>query len=492
VAPDTAAPGGPSRGVRGGPATARRRDHHAEREIVLEDLFQLRERGTDARREIAAGTTTFLTMAYIIVVQPAVLSGRMFGLETGLDFGAVTTATCLAAALSTALMALYARTPIAQAPGMGENFFFVLTVIPAAAAAGYANAWQVALGVVFLAGVLFLLITLLGLGTLLTDAISPSLRAGIAGGIGLFIAFIGLQNAGLVLKDPGTTVRLNPDWLSPDLIVFFSGLFTAGALHARRVRGAILWGIGVATLTAVVLKTATAGAVGAEMERFAIADAIVAAPPSLSPTFLKMDLAAALSLAMLPYVLVLLLMDFFDTLGTLVGVTEAAGLVEKGAFPHPQRAYLSDAVGTVAGAAMGTSTVTSFIESAAGVEQGARTGLAGLTTAALFVLALFFAPVVAMVGSYPPLTAPALVLVGAMMLRSVLRIDWSDTTEALPAFLILIGIPLSYSISDGLALGFVTYAILKIGSGRARELRWPMAATALVLLLYLVILRGGS
>jgi AGZA family xanthine/uracil permease-like MFS transporter len=455
---------------------------------MLDHLFQLEQRGTDSRREILAGTTTFLTMAYIIVVQPAVLSGEMFGTETGLDFGAVTTATCLAAALATAVMALYARTPIAQAPGMGENFFFVLTVIPAAAAAGHENAWQVALGVVFLAGLLFLLITLLGMRRLLSDAISPSLRAGIAGGIGLFIAFIGLQGAGLVLQAPGTLVRLNPDWLSPGLIVFFSGLFAAAALHARRVRGSILWGIAIATLVAAVLKAVLPGAA---MGGFAIADAILAVPHSISPTLFKMDIAAALSLAMLPYVLVLLLMDFFDTLGTLVGVTEAAGLVEKGAFPHPERAYISDALGTVAGAAMGTSTVTSFIESAAGVEQGARTGLASLTTAALFLVALFFAPLVTMMGSYPPLTAPALVLVGAMMLRSVKRIEWSDTTEALPAFLILIGIPLSYSISDGLALGFIAYPVLKLASGRARELRWPMTGTAVVLLLYLVFLRGS-
>jgi AGZA family xanthine/uracil permease-like MFS transporter len=459
---------------------------------MLDHFFQLEERGTDARREILAGTTTFLTMAYIIVVQPAVLSGEMFGTETGLDFGAVTTATCLAAALATALMALYARTPIAQAPGMGENFFFVLTVIPAAAAAGHANAWQVALGVVFLAGLLFLLVTLLGMRRLLSDAISPSLRAGIAGGIGLFIAFIGLRNAGLVLEAPGTVVRMNPDWLSPGLLVFFCGLFAAAGLHARRVRGSILWGIAVATLVAIVLKVVLPGAAASAMGGFAIADSIVAVPSPISPTLFKMDIVGALSLAMLPYVLVLLLMDFFDTLGTLVGVTEAAGLVEKGAFPHPERAYISDAVGTVAGAAMGTSTVTSFIESAAGVEQGARTGLAGLTTAALFLLALFFAPIVTMVGSYPPLTAPALVLVGAMMLRSVRRIDWTDTTEALPAFLILIGIPLSYSISDGLALGFIAYPILKLVSGRARELRWPMTATAVVLLLYLVFLRGGG
>jgi AGZA family xanthine/uracil permease-like MFS transporter len=387
-------------------------------------------------------------------------------------------------------MGLYARTPIAQAPGMGENFFFVLTVIPAAAAAGYANAWQVALGVVFIAGLLFLLITLLGMRKLLSEAISPSLRAGIAGGIGLFIAFIGLRNAGLVIEAPGTVLRLNPEWLSPGLLVFFCGFFAAAALHARRVRGAILWGIVVATLAALVAKAFLPGAAGSEMEGFAIADDVLALPPPISPTLFKMDIAAALSLVMLPYVLVLLLMDFFDTLGTLVGVTEAAGLVEKGAFPHPERAYVSDAVGTVAGAAMGTSTVTSFIESAAGVEQGARTGLASLTTAALFLLALFFAPIVAMVGSYPPLTAPALVLVGAMMLRSVRRIDWTDTSEALPAFLILIGIPLSYSISDGLALGFIAYPVLKLASGRVRELRWPMTVTAVVMLAYLVFLRS--
>jgi AGZA family xanthine/uracil permease-like MFS transporter len=459
---------------------------------MLDDFFELEKRGTDFRREIAAGATTFLTMSYIIVVQPAVLSGRMFGIDTGLDFGAVTTATCLAAALATALMALYARTPIAQAPGMGENFFVALTVIPAAAAAGHSNPWQVALGVVFVSGLLFLLLSLLGWRRVLSDAISPSLRAGIAGGIGLFIAFIGLRNAGLVLADPATAVRLNPDWLSPDLLVFFCGLFAAAGLHARRVPGSILWGIGVATLVAVLLDLLLPDAARSGMGDFAIAGGILAPPPSISPTLFKMDLIGVLTVPMLSYVLVLLLMDFFDTLGTLVGVTEAAGLVEKGAFPHPERAYLSDAVGTVVGAAMGTSTVTSFIESAAGVEQGARTGLAGLTTALLFLLALFFAPLVATVGSYPPLTAPALVLVGAMMLRSVRRIDWFDTTEALPAFLILIGIPLSYSIIDGLAVGLIAYPVVKLASGRARELRWPMVASGVVLLLYLVILHGAK
>src|SRR5882672_2854823 len=223
---------------------------------MLEKLFRLSENQTTARTEIIAGVTTFLTMAYIIFVQPAVLSGKMFGMDTGMDFGAVTTATCLAAALATALMALLARYPIAQAPGMGENFFFVFSAIPAATAAGFANGWQVALGCVFVSGVLFLILSLVGLREMIFNAVSPSMKNGIAAGIGLFIAFIGLQNAGVIIKDPGTAVKLNAHFASPDLIVFFIGLLTTAVLHARKVRGSILWGIlGAATL-AVALKFA--------------------------------------------------------------------------------------------------------------------------------------------------------------------------------------------------------------------------------------------
>src|SRR5437899_129996 len=210
---------------------------------MIERLFKLSENRTNARTELLAGLTTFLTMAYIIFVQPAVLSGKMFGKDTGMDFGAVTTATCLSAALATGIMALYARYPIAQAPGMGENFFFVFSAIPAAVAAGFSNGWQVALGVVFISGLLFLLLSLVGLRELLFNAISPSLKNGIAAGIGLFIAFIGLQNAGLIIKDPGTAVKLNAHFASPDLIVFFVGLLVTAVLHTRNVRGSILWGI---------------------------------------------------------------------------------------------------------------------------------------------------------------------------------------------------------------------------------------------------------
>jgi AGZA family xanthine/uracil permease-like MFS transporter len=468
---------------------------------MLERLFRLSENQTSVRTEWLAGVTTFLTMAYIIVVQPAVLSGAMFGKPTGMDFGAVTAATCLSAALATAIMALYARYPIAQAPGMGENFFFVFSAVPAAAAAGFANPWQVALGAVFISGVLFLILSLVGLRELIFNAVSPSLKHGIAAGIGLFIAFIGLQNAGLILKDPGTAVKLNPQFASPDLLVFFFGLLLTAVLQVRRVRGSILWGIIGATSLAVAIKIAlpllpsmiaaspeVAGS--ALAQRFQLAKAVVASPPSLAPTAFKIDLVHALSPRMLPFIFVFLVMLVFDAIGTLIGVCEQAGFIKDNRLPRARQAMLSDAIGTVAGAALGTSTVTSFIESAAGVEQGGRTGLTGLVVAGLFILALFFSPLIAMIGTYPPITAPALVVVGAMMIRNVAKIDWQDYSESIPAFLILIGIPLAYSIADGLALGLISYPIIKLFSGRGRSLGWLTYALAMVLLLYFALVRS--
>ncbi len=462
----------------------------------LERFFHLSENRTSVRTEVLAGVTTFLTMAYIIVVQPAVLSGAMFGMKTGLDFGAVTTATCLAAALATALMAFLANYPIAQAPGMGQNFFFVFSVIPAATVAGFANGWQVALGCVFVSGILFLILSLAGLREMIFNAISPSMKCAIAAGIGLFIAFIGLQNTGLIVKDAGSAVKLNAHFASPDLIVFFTGLLATAVLFARKVRGAILWGIVIATTLAVVLKLALSPAISPLVadsmlvKQFVFAKGIVAAPPSLAPTFLQMDIVHALSPTMLPFVFVFFFMLTFDAIGTLVGVSEQAGLMRGNKLPRAKQAMVSDAVGTVAGAALGTSTVTSFIESAAGVEQGGRTGLTGLVVAALFLLALFFSPLIAMVGSYPPITASALVIVGAMMLQSVAKIEWRDHTESIPAFLTLIGIPLSYSIADGLALGFISYPIIKFFSGRGREAGWLTYVLAVLLVLYFVFVRS--
>ncbi len=463
--------------------------------------FRLAEHGTTVRTELLAGLTTFLTMAYIIVVQPAVLSGAMFGTATGMDFGAVMTATCLAAAVATAVMGLYARYPIALAPGMGENFFFVLSALPAAAAAGFAAPWRVALGVVAISGMLFLVVSVVGLRETLMDAVSPSMKNGMAVGIGFFIAFIGFQNTRLILPAGGTCVRLNPQFASPDLVVFFAGLILTVALHTRRVRGAILWGMLGACLLAVGLKwglshlpasLAEAPLVRDSllMTRFRMADRLVAAPASLSPLFLRMDLVGACAPAMWPFIIMFLFMDVFDTLGTLVGVGEQAGFMVANRLPRARQAFLADAVGTVVGACCGTSTVTSFVESAAGVEQGGRTGLTALVVAVLFLLALWFGPLVAMIGSYAPITAPALVVVGFMMMRNLVKIAWNDYSEAIPAFLVALAIPLSFSIADGLALGFIVYPIVKVLSGRAREVRWPMAALSLVLIAYFVFIRA--
>jgi AGZA family xanthine/uracil permease-like MFS transporter len=468
---------------------------------MLDTFFRLPENRTTVRTEVMAGLTTFLTMSYIIVVQPAVLSGQMFDKPTGMDFGAVMTATCLAAALATAIMGLYARYPIAQAPGMGENFFFVFSAIPAAAAAGFANPWQVALGAVFISGVLFLLLSIFGVREMIFNAISPSLKNGIAAGIGLFIAFIGLQNAGLILKDPGTAVKLNAHLASPDLILFFTGLIATAALHARRVRGSILYGIVLVVALAAAFKlalphlpssiAASSDVAGSMLaQRFALPPGFVAAPPSLAPGFLKIDLTHALSPKMFPFIFVFLFMLMFDAIGTLIGVCEQAGFMRDNKLPRARQAMISDAVGTVAGAALGTSTVTSFIESAAGVEQGGRTGLTALVVAGLFLLAIFFSPLIAMAGSYPPATAPALVMVGAMMMRNAVKIEWQDPAECIPAFLTMIGIPLSYSIADGLALGFMADPIIKLCSGRGRKIGWLTYVLAAVLLAYFIFIRG--
>jgi AGZA family xanthine/uracil permease-like MFS transporter len=468
---------------------------------MLTRFFALRENGTTAGTEIMAGITTFLTMAYIIFVQPAVLSGAMFNHPTGMDMGAVTTATCLSAALASILMGIWARYPVAQAPGMGQNFFFVLSAIPAAAAAGYANAWQVALGVVFLSGLLFLALSLLNVREALLQAISPSLKHSIAVGIGLFIAFIGLQNAGLIQKDPGTAVRLNPHFASPDLLIFFFGLMLAAVLHTRRVTGSILIGILGATALATGIKFLLPHLPAAWtndplvansllVTRFDVTAKIISAPPSIAPTFLQMDIKHALTPIMAPFIIVFLFMVLFDTVGTLIGVASRAGMMKDNRLLRARQAFASDATATTLGACLGTSTVTSFIESAAGVEQGGRTGLTAVVAGLMFLVALFFSPLVKMIGSYPPVTAPALVLVGAMMCRHVSSIDWEDYSEAIPAFLILIGIPMFYSIGDGLAVGFIAYSIIKTCTGRWREAHWIMHLMAALLVLYFLTVRG--
>jgi len=483
---------------------------------MLERFFRLRQHGTTVRTEVLAGVTTFLTMAYIIFLQPAILSGKAFdpAIDTGLDFDAIMAATCLSAALASAIMGLYARYPIGQAPGMGENVFFVLSVLPAAGAmiaAGTQDGsidpektsrWQIALGVVFISGLLFMLLTVIGVRALVYRAISPSMRHAIAIGIGLFIALIGLQTAELVVVGP-KSLAINPHFDSPDLVVFFFGLFLTAALYARRVRGAIIWGILGATLFAVALKYGLAAAPEAIRQSKLVADSslmrvfspswkMVSAPPSVMPTLLKMDIAGALTWTMAPFILIFLFMAVFDTLGTLIGVAEQAGLTKDGELPRFRQAMMSDAIGTATGAAMGTSTVTSFIESAAGVEQGGRTGLTACVVAVLFLVALFFSPLVAMVGDYRPITAPALIIVGAMMLRNATQIDWANYAEALPSFLIIVGIPFTYSIADGLALGLIAYPIVKLAAGQGRDVTVLKVLLALVMVAYFVFVRSQT
>ncbi len=461
---------------------------------TLTKYFKLAENDTNVRTEVLAGTTTFMTMAYIIVLQPLILCGLLPGMQpTGMDFNSVATATCLSAALATVVMALYARYPIALAPGMGQNFIFTAAVVPAAAgltvvANGQTSAWQVAMGVILVSGIIFFILSLIGIREAMANAISPSMKSAIAVGIGFFIAFIGLKNAGVIVNSEGTLLKLNTNFSSPDVLTFFFGLILIAALHTRKVRGAVLIGIMSTTVLAIVLKLLLPETVVQSCNlKFMNPTWHLVSSPTISPTFFKFDIMNALCRPMVPFIIIFLFMDVFDTMGTLIGVGEGAGLLKDGKLVRGRQAMLSDAVGTVAGACMGTSTVTSFIESATGVEAGGRTGLTSLTTAFWFLLAIFFTPAVAMVGSYPSITSPALVAVGAMMISSVTRIDWQDFSECMPAFLIILGIPLSFSIADGLALGFISYPIIKLLSGRLKDVKWLMYILSAVLLVYFTI-----
>ena len=341
---------------------------------MLERFFQLSKNRTTVRIEALAGLTTFLTMAYIIFVQPAVLSGSMFGFETGMDFQSVMVATCVSAALSTLLMAALTNYPIALAPGMGLNFFMVFSAMPAAAKAGFDNPWAVALGCVFLSGIVFIILSLLRIRELVLNAISASLKNAIAVGIGLFIAFIGMQNSGLIVGSPGTLLDLTSHLVSVDILVFFFGLILTASLVTRGFRWGILGGICASTLLTSVLYLAFRGSEGAWMAEsrlvanFRFDLSVFSLPPSIAPTFLQLDLLKALAPMMIPYVIVFLFIDLFDSMGTLIGVTQQAGIMKDGYLPRANEAFLADAVGTSVGALLGTSTVTAFIESSAGVE----------------------------------------------------------------------------------------------------------------------------
>jgi len=424
---------------------------------MLKGIFDLKEQNTTPGRELVAGLTTFMTMSYIIFVQPAVMGAA------GMDPGAVMVATCISSALGTMLMALLANYPIALAPAMGHNFYFTYIVV---LTLGYS--WQHALGAVFVAGIVFVLLSTVGLRETLMNVLPGCLKNGIPVGIGLLIALVGLEWSGIVTGHAVTYVTLG-DITSKPTLVSVAGLVTMAVLFALGVRGAVLIGI---------LVTAAAGLATGIVEF----TGLVSAPPSISPTFLKLEIPDVFNDPHLVTVIfVFLFLDLFDTIGTLIGVSQQGGLMKEGKLPRARQALLSDALSTCAGALLGTSTVTSYIESAAGISAGGRTGLTGIVVALLFLLALFFSPVVHMIGAgyhahngatLYPVIAPALIIVGAMMFRNIVNVDWDDYTESIPAFLTLVMMPLAFSITEGISFGVISYVLLKLVSGKGKTVHW--------------------
>jgi AGZA family xanthine/uracil permease-like MFS transporter len=439
---------------------------------VIERFFHLSDNHTTVRTEVIAGATTFLAMAYIIFVQPAVLGAA------GMDPGAVLAATCIATAVATLLMAFLANYPIAVAPAMGHNFYFAFTVV-----VGMQVPWQVALGAVACAGLLFIATAGIGLREHVIAAIPESLQHAIAVGIGVLIALVGLEWGGIVRPAPGTLVTLGHLRQAPAMLTLF-GLAVMAVLIARRVRGALLIGILACSLAGLA----------AGLVRF---QGLVSRPPSLAPTLMQLDIIGALRPGMAVVVLIFFMLALFDSIGTLVGVAGQAGLMRGNALPRARGALLADAIGTVVGAGLGTSTVTAYIESSTGVSAGGRTGLANVVTASLFFLSLFLYPLVRMIGGgYPagdgvilyPVIAPALVLVGTMMMPAVRAIAWDDPTEGIPSFLTIVIMPFTVSITDGIAFGVIAYALLKLATGRAREVHALMYVFAIVFVLRYVFL----
>jgi len=432
------------------------------------DFFALAERGTTPGREIQAGVTTFAAMAYILAVNPGVLA------EAGMPRPALVTVTALSAALATSIMALLANYPLAMAPGMGINAFFTYTIC-----VGAGIPWQQALGMVFVNGMVFLLLSLSGVRERIVRALPVSLTQAITGGIGLFIAFIGLRNGGLVVDSPATLVT-HGDFTAGGAVLCLFGLATTAILVARRVRGAIVLGIVVATLAGLAVPDGDGG------HLTALPGTLMSMLASPAPVVLQLDFGFLRSsetfFRVLPLILTLLLVDMFDNIGTLVGVARRAGLLDAdGNLPRVGRVLVADSLAAILSALLGTSTVVSYVESASGVEAGGRTGLTGLTTAACFLLALFFTPLILAVPAAA--TAPALIIVGVFMLQAVAEIRMQDVVTAVPAVLTLLGIPLLFSVADGIGLGLIASAVLALGSGRPRELTIAGYAIAAVFLL---------
>ena len=420
------------------------RPHSNRDPAMLEKLFQLKAHGTTVRTEILAGVTTFLTMAYIVFVNPMMMA------DAGIDPGAAFVATCLAAAIGSLIMGLWANYPIALAPGMGLNAFFSYTVV---GSMGYS--WQVALGAVFISGFLFFLLSIFKIREWIINSIPMPLRSAIAAGIGLFLALIALKNAGFVVDHPATLLTLG-DLTQPAPLLAGLGFAVIVALAYRKVTGAVM--IGILLITGISL-----------LAGITQADGLVSAPPSLAPTFMELDIRGAMEIGLVSVIFAFLFVDLFDTSGTLIGVAQRANLVDQdGKMPRLGRALMADSTATMAGAALGTSTTTSYIESAAGTAAGGRTGMTACVVALLFLLSLFFSPLAGAVPGFA--TAPALLFVAVLMTGGLLQVDWNDLTEAAPVLITAIMMPLTFSIANGIALGFISWVAIKLLAGRWRDL----------------------
>ena len=431
----------------------------------LEHYFRFAEHSTNWRTELLAGLTTFITMAYIIFVNPSILS------QTGMPLAAVTTSTCLCAAFGSILMGALANYPLALAPGMGLNAYFTYTVVK-----GMGVPWQTALGAVFLSGVIFLLLTFGGIRQRLVGAIPYQLHASVAGGIGLFIAFIGLRNSGIIVPSPATTVTLG-NMHSPTTLLAIFGIVFIAVLQAYRVKASMLIG---------VLGTMFVGILCHQVHWHPS----TFNPLAIRETAFHLDLRGALRMNALEIIFVFLFVDLFDNIGTLVAVTERAGLISPDhTIPRLDKIFFADATSTVVGSLAGTSTVTSYIESSAGVAAGGRTGVTAITTGLLFLLAIFVAPVVGAIPDFA--TAPALILVGALMVAGSARIDWDEPRVAIPSFLTLVTIPLTYSIATGLSFGIISFAVLEVATGRGRRQHWMLYLLALLFLARFIYLHAA-
>mgnify|MGYP002624520574 CR=1 FL=1 len=424
-------------------------------------LFKVRESGSSFGTEILAGVTTFVTMSYIIFVNPNILSAA------GMDFNALVVATCLASALGTFLMAIFANYPVALAPGMGLNAFFAYSVVLNMKINGSSVTWQMALAAIFVEGVIFVLLTLTSIREKIVNTIPKSLKLGISAGIGLFIAFIGLQGAGIVVKNDATLLALGNLKNNIPALLAIAGVLIIGILTALNIKGALLIGI--------LLITGISAGLGLTI----IPESFISMPPSIEPLLFKLDFSLIKSPDFWIIVFTFFFVDFFDTVGTLVGVCSRSGLLdENGNLPRAKGALMADAVATVAGALMGTSTVTSYVESSSGVAQGGKTGLTSIVTAILFVCAIFFTPLIKIVPAYA--TAPALIIVGVYMMMSLRDINYDDWTELIPACLGFLMMPLAYSVSVGIEFAIVSYVIIKIFTGKFRDLNFLMIVLAVI------------